>query len=155
MERFEVVDVPEQRVATVRRVVPMAELPGFFGEAFHAVAAAVEAGGGAIAGPPFGAYYSMPTETVDVAAGFPVAGWDGDAGEVTVHARAGGRAVVTVHVGPYDTMVETYDARVAAVERRAGARSRRRDVGGVPQRPGHGSGDVAHPDRLAARAAPA
>lgn len=110
MERFEVVDVPEQSVATVRRVVPMAELPGFFGDAFHAVAAAVEAGGGAIAGPPFGAYHSMPTETVDVAAGFPVAGWDGDAGEVTVHTRAGGRAVATVHVGPYDTMVETYDA---------------------------------------------
>lgn len=110
MERFEVVDVPEQRVATVRRVVPMAGLPGFFGDAFHAVAAAVEAGGGAIAGPPFGMYHGMPAETVDVAAGFPVTGWDRDGDEVTVQTRAGGRAVATVHVGPYDTMVETYDA---------------------------------------------
>ena len=110
MERFEVVDVPEQRVATVRRVVPMAGLPGFFGDAFRAVAAAVEAGGGAIAGPPFGTYHGMPAETVDVAAGFPVTGWDGDADEVRVHTRAGGRAVATVHVGPYETMVETYDA---------------------------------------------
>lgn len=52
----------------------------------------------------------MPTETVDVTAGFPVEGWDGDGGEVTVGTRAEGRAVVTVHVGPYDTMAETYDA---------------------------------------------
>jgi len=113
MDRFELADVPEQRVATVRRAVPMAELPRFFAEAFHAVAAvaaAVEAGGGTIAGPPFGLYHDMPTETVDVTAGFPVEGWDGDGGEVTVETRAGGRAVVTVHVGPYDTMTETYDA---------------------------------------------
>lgn len=112
MDRFELVDVPEQLVATMRRVLPTAELPGFFAEAFHAVATAVEEGGGRIAGPPFGLYHGMPTETVDVTAGFPIEGWRGDGGgdEVTVQTRAGGRAVVTVHVGPYDTMAETYDA---------------------------------------------
>lgn len=110
MEGFEVLEVPEQQVASIRRTVPTAELPGFFAEAFHAVVAAVEAGGGAVAGPPFGRYRSMPTETVDVEAGFPVEGWDGDGGEVTVGTRPGGRAVVGVHVGPYDTMAETYDA---------------------------------------------
>lgn len=110
MERFTVVDVPEQTVAAVRRLVPMAELPGFFGEAFHAVAAAVEAGGGSLAGPPFGWYHGIPTATVDVAAGFPVDGWGGDGGEVDVSRRGGGRAVVTVHVGPYDTLADTYGA---------------------------------------------
>lgn len=79
MDRFALVEVPEQLVATVRRVVPMEELPGFFAEAFHAVAAAVEKGGGTIVGPPFGLYHGMPTETVDVTAGFPIVG-----GPVTV-----------------------------------------------------------------------
>lgn len=41
MDRFELVDVPGRRIAAVRRIVPMAEPPGFFAEAFHAVAAAV------------------------------------------------------------------------------------------------------------------
>jgi effector-binding domain-containing protein len=109
MGEFEIVDVQEQKVASVRRTVPTAELPAFFAEAFEAVAAAVDAGGGAITGPPFGRYRSMPTETVDVEAGFPVEGWDGSSGEVNTGVRPGGRAVVGVHVGPYDTMAETYE----------------------------------------------
>ena len=108
MERFDVVEMPAQTVATVRRVVAMDELSSFFGSAFRAVAAAIEAGGGVIAGPPFGCYHGPPGETVDVAAGFPVEGWDGDGDEVTVWRRAGGRAVVVVHVGPYETMAQTY-----------------------------------------------
>ena len=110
MREFELVDVPEQRVATVRRAVPMAELAGFFADAFRAVAAALERSGGAIVGPPFGLCHGMPTETVDVAPAFPAAGWDGDGGEVTVHTRPGGRVVVALHVGPYETMAETYGA---------------------------------------------
>lgn len=110
MVRFEVVEVPERRVATLRRVVQMAELPGFFASTFGVVAAAVEAGGGAIAGPPFGWYHGSPGETVDVAAGFPVEGWDGGGGEVRVWQRRGGPAVLAIHVGPYDAMAETYAA---------------------------------------------
>jgi effector-binding domain-containing protein len=110
MNRFELIDVPEQRVATVRRVVPVAELPGFFAEAFHAVATAVRTGGGTITGPPFGQYHGMPTDTVDVSAGFPVEGWEGGEGDVNVGTRAGGPAIVTIHLGSCDTMTETYDA---------------------------------------------
>lgn len=110
MAEFELLEVPESHVASVRRIVPMSELPGFFGEAFRAVAAAVQGGGGAVAGPPFGRYHGMPGDTVDVEAGFPVEGWDGEAGEVTAGTRPGGRAVVGLHVGPYETMEQTYAA---------------------------------------------
>jgi effector-binding domain-containing protein len=108
MDGFDVAEVSAQTVATVRRVVSTEELPSFFGSAFRTVAAAIEAGGGVLAGPPFGWYHGPPGETVDVAAGFPVEGWDGDGDDVTVWRRAGGRAVVGVHVGPYETMAQTY-----------------------------------------------
>lgn len=88
----------------------MAELPGFFGPTFGVVAAAIEACGGVIAGPPFGWYHGRPGETVDVAAGFPIEGWDGDSDQVKVSQRAAGRAVTAIHVGPYDAMAETYAA---------------------------------------------
>lgn len=111
MSRFDVVEIPPQLVAVVRRKVPMNDLTGFFGEAFGTVAAAVVGAGGAIAGMPFGWYHGMPTDTVDVAAGFAVSGLvPGPAGEVTVVERAGGRAAVGMHIGPYDTMVTTYEA---------------------------------------------
>ncbi|HQR28351.1 MAG TPA: GyrI-like domain-containing protein [Nocardioides sp.] len=109
MADFELVEVPTQTVAVLRRVVPMSELTGFFGEAFGVVAGALAAAGGQIAGPPFGWYHGMPTDTVDVSVGFPVAGdVHTPDGGVVVQERPGGRAVVGVHVGPYDAMEQTY-----------------------------------------------
>ncbi len=40
MSRFDVVEIPPQLVAVVRRKVPMNELTGFFGAVFSTVAAA-------------------------------------------------------------------------------------------------------------------
>lgn len=111
MTSYEMVEIPTEAVAVVRRAVPMAELPAFFGEAFGAVVAAVTAAGGAIVGPPFGWYHGMPSDVVDVAAGFAtnVAALPPD-GEVALAERPGGRAAVCVHVGPYDTLAATYEA---------------------------------------------
>ena len=116
MVDVELTEVPSETVAMVRRVVPMAELTTFFGEAFERVATAVSEVGGAISGPPFGWYHGMPGVTVDVAAGFPVSGdpivTDGG---VVVAERRGGRALVAVHVGSYDSLVQTW----GELERRA------------------------------------
>ncbi|MBP6525524.1 MAG: GyrI-like domain-containing protein [Dermatophilaceae bacterium] len=109
MVDIQLTDIPSETVALVRRVVPMGDLTTFFGEAFERVAGAVPEAGGAIAGPPFGWYHGMPGETVDVAAGFPVVGdVHTPDGGVVVTERPGGRAVVAVHVGPYDAMAVTY-----------------------------------------------
>jgi effector-binding domain-containing protein len=110
MERFEIVDIPGQTVAMIRRDVPMAELPAFFEDAFGRVAGAIGAAGAQIAGAPFGWYFGVPGETVDVAAGFPLSGSVpvGAPEEVVVKERPGGRAVVAMHIGPYETMASTY-----------------------------------------------
>lgn len=100
----------EQPVAVVREVVPMDALTGFFGRAFGAVMAAVQMQGASPAGPPFALYHGMPGETVDVEAGFPVAGHFQGTGEVASGALPETDAFEAVHTGPYDTLGTTYDA---------------------------------------------
>jgi effector-binding domain-containing protein len=71
------------------------------------------------AGPPFAKYTGMPSETVDVEAGFPVAApfdapglTDGDGveagGRVEAGTLPGGRTAVGTHVGPYEGLTDTY-----------------------------------------------
>lgn len=110
----EIVRVEPQLVVIERQTVSMDAMTAFFDRVFGEIVAAVAAGGGTIVGPPFGWYHGMPTETVDVAAGFPVQGLPVGslAGELVVVERPGGQAAVTVHVGPYDTLAKSYE-RVA------------------------------------------
>lgn len=107
---IEIVNLEPQEAVAVRGEVPFDELPAFFGRAFQAAAEAAAASGVAIVGPPFGLYPTMPTDTVTVEAGFPVSGSVGSHGDAHRLVLPGGRAVVAVHVGPYDTMGETYAA---------------------------------------------
>jgi effector-binding domain-containing protein len=110
MTEFMLMDVPAETVATMRGVVPVGDLPEFFKKAFSEVAAEAGPAGGHISGPPFGWYHGMPTDTVDVAAGFPVAGdVHSPDGGVRVEERPGGRAVVGVHVGSYDTIPQSWE----------------------------------------------
>lgn len=109
MTQFTLEEVPATMVATIRRKVPMGELPTFFGTAYEQVMAAVTQAGGRIGGPPFGWYHGLPTDLIDVSAGFPVVGdVHTPDGGVRVHERPAGRAVTGMHVGPYDALPQTY-----------------------------------------------
>lgn len=110
-----IVTLQPTTVAALRETVRMDALPDFFDRAFHAVTAAATAQGVAIAGPPLGIYFSMPTDTVDVAAGFPTSAPVGDADDVSNVNLPGGRAVQLLHVGPYDTLERAYGALEAWV----------------------------------------
>ena len=102
-----------QECAVVRETVPMSALTEFFGRAFAAAMAAAAAQGRHIVGPPFGVYFGMPTDTVDVAAGFPVDAPIAAADGVTPYRLPGGDAVELLHHGPYDAMSESYDRLLA------------------------------------------
>lgn len=109
--------VETQSVAFIRRSVRMDELTGFYDEVFSRVLDVVTGAGGQVTGPAFGWYHGTPSETVDVAAGFPVSdiapgSVPGD-DEVMVDDRVGGRAVVAVHVGDYDSLASSYEAMEA------------------------------------------
>ncbi|HSU48643.1 MAG TPA: GyrI-like domain-containing protein [Arthrobacter sp.] len=104
------IHLTEQPVAVVRESVPMDSLTSFFDRAFGAVMAAVQMQGASPAGPPFALYHGMPGETVDVEAGFPVAGHFHGTGEVASGALPDTDAFEAIHTGPYDTLGTTYGA---------------------------------------------
>jgi effector-binding domain-containing protein len=109
MTAIEITDHAEQPTADVRERVPMAELTQFFARAFNDTIKALEAQGTHPTGAPFGKYFGHPDETVDVEAGFPVAAAIEPAGAVKPGVLPGGRVVEAIHVGPFDTLTNTYD----------------------------------------------
>lgn len=105
----EIVTLAPAPAALLRETVPMSALTEFFDRAFQASATALEQQGIPITGSPLGIYYSMPTDTVDVGAGFPSASLPADADGVTGEMLPGGRAAQVLHLGSYDTLSKTYD----------------------------------------------
>jgi effector-binding domain-containing protein len=110
MSDFTVSERAARPTAVVRGKIPMSELPAFFGRAFMAVDAALRARGRRATGEPFAYYPSMPGETIEVEAGFPVDQPVLPAGEVVPSGLPGGTVVSGTHIGPYDTLVNTYAA---------------------------------------------
>lgn len=108
MTDIRIIEHDEQATAGVRETVPMSELTEFFSRAYTQTMAALQAHGTYPAGPPFGKYYGMPTEVVDVEAGFPVAATIATADGVVSGILPAGTIVTAIHVGPYDSMADTY-----------------------------------------------
>ena len=105
---IERVEIPPQPIVGLHGVVPLDELPDFFGRAFHAAAAALAEQGLEPAGPPVAVYGGTPTEQVDVTAGFPVDGPVAVSGDLVVRDLPGGPVVQAVHVGSYDDLATAY-----------------------------------------------
>lgn len=103
--------LPAARVAAVRAQVPMSELTRFYDRAYARVQQVAEQQGWRISGPAVGWYHGMPTDTVDLAAGFLVD--DVDLGVtvdgVEVLDMPGGEALVLTHAGPYTLLPDAWD----------------------------------------------
>jgi effector-binding domain-containing protein len=97
---------PRAFVAVLRERVAMDALAAFYDRAYGAVLHEVTAAGLDITGPAFGWYLDMPTDSVDLAAGFQVGADEvralGDGVEIVE--LPGGPAAVGVHVGSYDSL---------------------------------------------------
>ena len=111
-------DRQEQHTAVIHETVPMADLRDFFDRAYRSVMSAVQQQNVQLAGPPFALYRGTPTDVVDVEAGFPLAGHypGGGYGAVVAGTLPGGRALEATHVGPYDTLPQTYGAVMAKMQ---------------------------------------
>ncbi|QCB98733.1 AraC family transcriptional regulator [Arthrobacter sp. PAMC25564] len=110
----------EQPTAVVRETVPMNALRDFFSRAFGAVMGAVQQQHVQLAGPPFALYRGMPTDVVDVEAGFPLAApftpaGGGDTG-VSAGSLPSGHAYEAMHIGPYEKLQQTYGAIQARMQ---------------------------------------
>jgi effector-binding domain-containing protein len=103
------VELDPQRALVVRRTVPQSGLGAFFMEVYPKVRGAIRAQGSSPAGPPFARYYNSDPAAFDTEAGIPFTGsfmLTGD--EIRIVRLPGGRAVRTLHVGPYKTLPEEY-----------------------------------------------
>ena len=89
------------------------------GAAFGKVMAFLGAHGIAPAGQPLSVYYTYDPEEMDFRAGLPVArdALKQAAGEVHADVTPAGRMLHATHVGPYATLLHTYDAMMAHAER--------------------------------------
>lgn len=95
----------------------MDALTAFFGRAFGAVIAAAREQDVQLAGPPFALYHGMPTQTVRVEAGFPVAGDFRSTPDVLASALPEAEAFEAMHQGSYNSLSTTY----GAIQQRMGA----------------------------------
>ncbi|EYR63713.1 AraC family transcriptional regulator [Actinotalea ferrariae CF5-4] len=103
------VELGPARLVGVQETVPMDHLTEFFDRAFGAAAGGLAAQGAPPTGPAVALYRGDVTEVVDLTAGFVVPLDAPAPGDGLVDVRLPeGAAVVTVHVGPYDTLEQTY-----------------------------------------------
>lgn len=117
-----IVELEAVRVATVRAIVALDDLPAFMADALGMVVLALDECGVRPAGPPFARYYSMSVDGLDVAAGFPVAEPFLGAGVVHPGELPAGPAAVATHVGGFGGL----EAAWQALRRRIGELGRRR-----------------------------
>ena len=120
MVDVEVTQREEQSTVGMRAVVGLDELTDFFGRSYSAITAALAEQGCHIAGPPFAKYYGMPTDRIDVEAGFPIAGPFAATGDVQPGSLPGGRCYEATHTGPYDTLEQTYNVILEQIGRDGG-----------------------------------
>ncbi len=111
----------EQMTAVADAELPVADIGPWLAKAYHAVYAACRAQGLQRTGAPFARYRLRGRDTCTIEAGFPVEGPIKRTGDVRPSSLPEGAAASVVHIGPYETMEQTYEALVAWIERRGGA----------------------------------
>jgi effector-binding domain-containing protein len=108
--KFEVVDRPAQPALVIRTRTSVQQLPQVLGQAYGAIMRHAGQLGAVPTGAPFVAYHNMDMEDLEVEIGFPFARALAGSGEVLAGEIPGGKAVTSLHVGPYDQLREAYDA---------------------------------------------
>lgn len=111
----QIVDFPGQPVLEVRSIVAMSELPAFYQDAYATLGEFVQQHGIAVIAPPLGITRGMPSDTIDIAAAFPVAelpsldDWGGVVGTIL----PAGRAASLTLTGSYEELPSAYETLLA------------------------------------------
>jgi effector-binding domain-containing protein len=113
---MEIHELHSQEVAIVCLDVPLADLPDAMGGALREVHQQMAAAGVALAGPPFTRYPSFEPDAVRAECGFPVMRPAPSVGRVEPSRLPGGSVASIVHLGPYETLAQTYDQLQRAMD---------------------------------------
>ena len=99
-----------QPTLTIRRVVSYDQLGSFMGEVFPKVFQHLKERGLQPISPPFSLYRQVTGNSVDVESGFALAQQAVGEGEITPNHLPGGKVAVTMHVGHYDSLMQTHQS---------------------------------------------
>jgi len=110
MTDFAIRDVPRQDTAAIRLTCPMEGIGEAMGLTFPRIFEAVTKAGSAPAGAPLARYFSFGGPTIEFECAIPVAAPFAADGDVRPSEVGGGEAAFAVHVGPYDTIHQTWQA---------------------------------------------
>jgi effector-binding domain-containing protein len=108
MDDVERVTQEPRVIVGLRQRVTVEELSGFFARAIPAVAGELARVGTRPAGPPVTVYRNEEAGHFDVTVGFPVTEAPASTDALVREVLPGGPAVRAVHVGPYETLSQTY-----------------------------------------------
>lgn len=109
MSEFSLLERAPQPTAVLRSTIAVSDIPKFLGRAYEAVMRELAMQGITPTGEPFAYYRGAPTATVDIEAGFPVPVPCAPGGDVLAGELPGGTIATATHVGPYETMIDTYE----------------------------------------------
>lgn len=107
---IKLLELPDQPTLVMRAIVAVGKLPEFFGKAYEGIMSYLGELGENPAGMPFGSYFNMDMNALDVEAGFPVARNIEGKSEIKAGVIPGGKFISTIHIGAYDSVKPAYDA---------------------------------------------
>ena len=116
MPEFEIRSVPSQHIAAIKLRASMDAIGESMSRAFPKVFDAISKAGVAPAGPPLARYFSFGGPTIDFECAVPVATPFTGQGDVQPGQIGGDEAAHATHVGPYDTIGQTWGALMAWLE---------------------------------------
>lgn len=106
----EIRELNPQPTLVVRRRVKVTAIGPFIQEAFGAVYSLVARRGASPVGMPFTRYLAMSEDSFDLEAGTAIAATMDGEGPVVAGELPGGTCAVCWHIGPFETVGETYNA---------------------------------------------
>jgi effector-binding domain-containing protein len=110
---IKIIELKEQPALTIRENISMPQIPEEIGKIYSEICAFMGRKGISPSGAPFSCWHEMNDESMargvfDMEAGFPVSDAIEGEGRVKKSFLPAGRAVTAIHIGPYQTLAETY-----------------------------------------------
>lgn len=107
---FEIRDVPQITVLSIRASITQPEMPAFIGAAFGELYEHASRHGVATAGEPFIIYHTFGPGALDVQICAPITGGPPTAGRIELSTLPAATVAHTLHVGPYERLADAYDS---------------------------------------------
>jgi len=118
MPDIKIKEIMEQPTLTIRESAAVATIPERMGQIFSEIIAFMGKKGIAPAGAPFAYWHDMNPESMskgvfDMECGFPVSTPVEGEGQIKASRLPGGKVITAMHIGPYESLAQTYEAVLA------------------------------------------